>query len=143
MHHSCKITTFAEMSNFTKKINLDVMGMVTSVACAIHCAILPLVITSLPVFGINIINNSFFEWIMIGIAFAVGCAALTHGYGRHHKNLKPLLIFASGFVFLILKQFFYTYEICFLAPAVFLILYAHFLNFRYSIQPKAGDTAHS
>ena len=129
MHHSCKITTFALMSNFTKKINLDVMGMVTSVACAIHCAILPLVITSLPVFGINIINNSFFEWIMIGIAFAVGCAALTHGYGRHHKNLKPLLIFASGFVFLILKQFFYTYEICFFSSGCFSDFVCSFFKF--------------
>ena len=82
------------------------MGMATSVACAIHCAILPLVITSLPVFGINIINNSLFEWMMIGIAFIVGCLALAHGYQRHHRDMKPLLVFTAGFIFLILKQFF-------------------------------------
>jgi uncharacterized membrane protein YjjP (DUF1212 family) len=121
-------------------MNLDLMGMVTSVACAIHCAILPLVITSLPVLGINIINNSFFEWMMIGIAFIVGCLALTHGYQRHHKNIKPLLVFTAGFIFLILKQFFYQHEFLFLAPAVSLILCAHFLNFRYSAQYRACNT---
>ncbi|MEO8765271.1 MAG: MerC domain-containing protein [Ginsengibacter sp.] len=128
------------MNNFLKRINLDFMGMATSVACAIHCAILPLVITSLPVFGVNIINNSFFEWIMIGIAFTVGCFALTHGYQRHHRDLKPLFIFIAGFIFLLLKQVFYRQEFIFLIPAVCLILYAHFLNFRLCSQSRACNT---
>lgn len=140
MHHCCKNTKFVSMNNFMKRVNLDLMGMVTSVACAIHCAILPLVITSLPVFGINIINNSPFEWMMIGIAFTVGCLALAHGYRSHHKDLKPLLVFTAGFVFLILKQFFYKHEFLFLVPAVFLILYAHLLNFRYSALSRACNT---
>jgi tetrahydromethanopterin S-methyltransferase subunit C len=129
------------MSNLVKRVNLDFMGMATSVACAIHCAILPLVITSLPVFGINIVNNSVFEWGMIGIAFTVGCVALAHGYQHHHRDRKPLIVFAAGFIFLILKQVFYKHEFVFLAPAVLLILYAHLLNFRYSAQSRACDTS--
>ena len=119
------------MFSFIKKINWDAMGVITSVACAIHCAILPLLLTSLPLFGINIINNAVFEWSMIGIAFMVGTYALSHGYKRHHRNWKPLIIFSVGFIFLILKQIFYTHEFVFLVPAVCFILYAHFLNYRY------------
>ncbi len=119
------------MFSSIKKINWDALGIITSVACAIHCAILPLLLTSLPLFGINIINNSFFEWSMIGIAFIVGSYALSHGYKRHHRNWKPLMIFSVGFIFLILKQIFYTHEFFFLVPAVSCILYAHFLNYRY------------
>jgi MerC mercury resistance protein len=141
LHHCCKTTTFVLMINFIKRVNWDFMGMITSVACAIHCAILPLVITSLPVFGINIINSSPFEWMMIVIAFIVGCFALTHGYQRHHKNMKPLLVFTAGFIFLILKQFFYKHEFLFLTPAVSLILYAHFLNLRYCAQSQACNTS--
>ncbi|MDQ2864317.1 MAG: MerC domain-containing protein [Bacteroidota bacterium] len=115
------------------------MGIITSVACAIHCAILPIILTSLPLFGINIINNSSFEWMMIGIAFMVGCYALLHGYRRHHKSLKPLLVFTLGFIFLVSKQFFYKYEFLFLAPAVCFILYAHFLNFRYCRYVSTGN----
>ena len=107
MHHCCKNTTFALMINFIKRVNWDLMGTITSVVCAIHCAILPLILTSLPVLGINIINNSPFEWMMIVIAFIVGCYALTHGYRHHHKNWKPLLVFTAGFIFLILKQVLY------------------------------------
>ena len=44
------------------KLNWDALGIVTSIACAIHCALLPVLMSTLPVFGINIIDNVFFEW---------------------------------------------------------------------------------
>ncbi len=126
------------------KINWDFFGIVTSVACAIHCAILPLLISSLPLFGINIINNASFEWMMICIAFFIGSYAVLHGYRKHHKSITPFLLFSAGFLFLILKQFYHNQEFLFLPPAIFFILYAHFLNYRYCRQPKiinAGSTA--
>ena len=98
------------------------MGIATSIACAIHCALLPLLLTSLPLFGINIIHNLFFEWGMIGLAFLVGSYSLFHGFIRHHRNYNPLLIFSAGFVFLVLKQFVPELEYSFLAIAVILII---------------------
>jgi len=85
------------------KVNWDFMGIATSVACAVHCALLPVVISSLPVFGVNIIHNSFFEWGMISFAFMVGCYSLFHGFARHHKKFLPLSIFFTGAIFLVLK----------------------------------------
>ncbi|MEO7446128.1 MAG: MerC domain-containing protein, partial [Ferruginibacter sp.] len=61
------------------KLNWDGLGIATSLACAIHCAVLPLILTSLPLFGINIIHNSYFEWMMIALAFGVGIYSLYHG----------------------------------------------------------------
>ncbi len=118
------------------RVNWDFFGIVTSVACAIHCAILPLAISPLPLFGINIINNAPFEWMMIGIAFFIGSYAVLHGYRKHHRSLMPFLYFSAGFLFLILKQLFHDIEFIFLASAVFFILYAHFLNYRYCRQQK-------
>src|ERR1700712_5568943 len=111
------------------KINWDGLGIATSLACAIHCAILPLLLTSLPLFGVNIIHNMFFEWSMISIAFVVGSYSLFHGYIKHHRSLIPVLIFATGFVFLVTKQFFHEYEFYFLVPAVILIIFAHYMNY--------------
>jgi hypothetical protein len=124
------------------KINWDAMGIATSVACAIHCAILPIVLTSLPVLGINIIHNNFFEWGMIGVAFVVGTTALLHGYKRHHRSLIPMAIFSGGFCFLILKQFMPKLEHWFLAAAVLLIVSAHFYNYKICNQCKAPDHGH-
>jgi hypothetical protein len=42
-------------------INWDALGVSATVACAIHCALLPLLISSLPLFGTNILENIFFD----------------------------------------------------------------------------------
>ena len=112
------------------RINWDLLGIGTSLACAIHCALLPLFFTSLPLFGINIIRNTSFEIIMIALAFLIGAFSLYHGFRKHHHSLVPLLIFLSGFVFLVLKEFYLHAAAWLLIPAVLLIITAHVLNYR-------------
>ena len=124
------------------KLNWDAMGIATSLACAIHCALLPLLVTSLPVFGINIVHNSFFEWGMIALAFVVGSYSLFHGYIKHHRSLTPVLIFCIGFIFLVLKQLFPEFEYSFLAIAVTFIISAHFYNYRLCQQSKCASPHH-
>ena len=112
------------------KINWDALGIGTSLACAIHCAILPLFYTSLPLLGVNVIHNTFFEVSMILLALIIGTYSLVHGYRKHHHSLKPLVLFLAGFSLLVLKQFFIEVETWLLIPAVILIVYAHLLNYR-------------
>ena len=112
-------------------INWDAFGIAASVACAIHCALLPLFLTSLPLLGINIINNTLFEAGMILLAFGIGSFSLYHGYRRHHHRQLPLIIFFIGFVLLVLKQFFVRYETWLLIPAVTFIISAHFFNYKF------------
>jgi MerC mercury resistance protein len=127
------------------KINLDALGVATSAACAIHCALLPLFMTSLPLFGVNIIHNTMFEVFMIVLAFSIGSYSLYHGYRRHHHNTLPVIIFTVGFIFLVLKQFFALYENWLLIPAVLFILSGHFLNYYFCGQANhchADDCNH-
>jgi hypothetical protein len=124
------------------KINWDALGIVTSVACAIHCAILPVIISTLPVFGINILHNTVFEWGMISLAFCIGSFTLFHGYIKHHHSFSPLLLFSTGFIFLVLKQFFSSLEYWFLAIAVIAIVSAHYYNHRLSYQSKCASPDH-
>ena len=112
------------------KINYDALGIAASVACAIHCALLPLVLTSLPILGVNIINNIWFELTMILIALFIGIYSLRHGFKKHHHNKLPIIIFSSGMALLILKQVLHAQQMWFLIPAVILIVTAHFLNYR-------------
>src|SRR5690349_13965493 len=104
------------------KINWDVLGIGTSLACAIHCALLPLFLNSLPLFGINIIDHPGFEIFMIVLAFVIGIGSLYHGFRKHHHSPLPMLIFIAGFTFLVMKQFFIAYETWLLIPAVILII---------------------
>ena len=125
------------------KINWDGLGIITSIACAIHCAVLPLVFTSASFFGLHIVHSHIFEWSMIAIAFFVGMYALLHGYKTHHKNKLPLILFSIGFLFLIAKQFWVQQEILFVLPAVFFIILAHVNNFLQSKKSKCTSPHHS
>jgi hypothetical protein len=113
------------------KINWDAMGVTVSVACAIHCAILPLAISSLPLFGINIIENPLFEYGMIALAFVVGSYSLYHGFKKHHHSWLPFILFSFGMFFLIIKQIFHNWHLYLLIPAVVLIILSHFLNYKF------------
>ncbi len=115
-----------------RKVNWDALGITTSILCAIHCAILPLAVATLPVLGINIVHNAFFEYGMIGLAFLIGSWALWHGFSRHHRRLTPWFLFVGGIILLITKQIWHSYELRILPFAVLFIVAAHVLNLRWS-----------
>ncbi len=112
------------------KINWDALGIATSIACAIHCAVLPLFLISLPILGADIINNKPFEYGMIVLAFSIGYIALYHGFKKHHHNIIPLLIFIGGIICLVLKELLHNAELLLLIPAIILIIWAHYMNYR-------------
>jgi hypothetical protein len=112
------------------KINWDALGITASLACAIHCALLPLVFSSLPIFGVNIIDNTVFEVFMVLLAFGIGIYSLYHGWKKHHHSWLPMIVFTVGFSFLVLKLFIVEYEHWLLIPGVLGIISAHMINYR-------------
>jgi uncharacterized membrane protein len=111
------------------KINWDALGIAASLACAIHCALLPLFLTSLPIFGIELIDNLKFEVFMVILAFAVGSYSLYHGWKKHHHSFWPIIIFSAGFIFLSIRVAYHS-ELWLLVPAVIGIVTAHLINYR-------------
>jgi hypothetical protein len=114
------------------RISADIIGIGTSIACAIHCAVLPLFLTGLSVFGVNIIHNFWFETGMILLAGVVGFYSLRHGFARHHHSPVPFLLFVAGMLFLFAKQYWHVYELFLLPFAVILIISAHIFNFHFT-----------
>jgi hypothetical protein len=76
---------------------LDNIGMTASTLCAIHCAIVPLIFTSLPLLGLGFLANSWFEWGMIILAFIIGVSSISLSYFRTHRRLLPLTLLGIGF----------------------------------------------
>lgn len=122
------------------KINWDALGITASLACAIHCALLPLFLTSLPLFGINIIHNAAFEYGMIFLAFLVGAYSLYHGWKKHHHSKTPIIVFTIGMLLLFAKQHWHNYEVWFLIPAVICIVSGHVINYKSC---RVHDHAHA
>jgi hypothetical protein len=124
------------------KVNWDGLGIITSLLCAIHCALLPVFLTSLPLFGINIIHNLVFEWGMILLAVVVGTFSLYHGFIKHHQQWMPIILFSTGTFFLVVKQIFHANELLLLLPAVLLIVTAHYQNYRLCHFSKCNSPHH-
>ena len=113
------------------QINWNAIGVSASLACAIPCALLPLFISTMPLFGINILDNIYFEAGMILIALLIGGFTLLHGYRKHHHRLVPLFLFMGGMFLLIFKHFFSNSLIWLIILSSILILVAYYLNWRY------------
>lgn len=112
------------------KINWDGLGIGASIACAIHCAVVPLFFTSLPLFGLNMVDNKPFEFFMIGVALLLGIMALRHGFKWHHHRYIPLFLFVLGIGLLILKEIVPGHPLWMIIAAVLLVVFAHYLNYK-------------
>ena len=111
-----------------KKWNWDAIGIGASLACAIHCALLPLFFSSLPLLGINVLHNTSFELGMIVLSFVIGAYSLYHGYKKHHHSYKPIILFTLGIALMLSRLVFRNIEIILLFPAAFFIIIAHVNN---------------
>lgn len=118
------------------QINWSALGVSAAMACAIHCALLPLFISTLPLFGINILDNIYFEIGMMSIALLIGGLTLFHGYRKHHHRLLPLFLFLTGMVLLVLKHFLANEILWLVVPSSFLIIFAYYLNWKLCRQAK-------
>ena len=106
----------------------DAIGISASLACAIHCALLPLFFSSLPLLGINILHNYQFEFGMILLSFAIGAYSLYHGYKKHHHSYKPIILFSIGIALMFSRLALREIELYLLFPAAFFIIVAHVNN---------------
>jgi hypothetical protein len=74
----------------------DRVGIVVSVACAIHCTLLPVAAGLLPLVGFQHFADERIEWAIIVLAALVGFVGHARAYIRHHHHLGPALMFVAG-----------------------------------------------
>ncbi len=115
------------------RINWEALGVAASVACAIHCAAMPILFTSLPLFASGFFGSIFMEVLLLGLAFGIGFYNLWHGYKKHHHRSNTLILFSAGMFLFLLHQFvkFPASTTLFIGTGTVLVLSAHFLNHRY------------
>lgn len=83
----------------------DVLGISASLACAIHCVLLPIIFTTVPLFGIEILENPYLEVITLLVSMTAGGWAIWRGYTRLHHRKSLLIYFLAGLALLITGSF--------------------------------------
>ena len=74
---------------------LDRIGAFGSLLCAVHCALLPLLIASLPSLGVATWLGSGFEAAFVIFATALGALSMVWGY-RRHRAVRALSLLVPG-----------------------------------------------
>ncbi len=71
------------------------VGVWTSLICAIHCTILPLLMILVPTTGVYLFINETFEFVLLGISLLFNITNVCFGY-RQHKSNKAVAVLAFG-----------------------------------------------
>lgn len=112
---------------------MDIVGMGLSVACAVHCLAAPVLLSTLPLLGIEFVGHEGFESVMIAMIAILAGFTFFKGY-RTHGRKGHLALGAFGLlVFLFLRP---SVSVALepyatvLGGSAFVI--GHFLNWKWS-----------
>lgn len=114
----------------------DRIGMWASLVCAVHCALLPLVLALLPMLGLGALDLVDIDQAFVVFATVLGVTTLALGYRRHRAFgawalLLPglALVWANSFTALHDHS---VWHAVMMVGGGLMIAAAHFLNFRLS-----------
>jgi hypothetical protein len=112
---------------------LDQAGCAASVACAIHCALSPLLVPALPLLAGRVVGPAM-EVAFTCLSLLIGTASLHHSYRVVHRARTPLVLFIAGFTVLVVVRRLplpgFVPEWAVTAVAASLIVSAHIVNLR-------------
>ena len=116
----------------TKHRHIDLIALTSSIICAVHCAVVPLVIATASLSGLHFIENSYIEWFFIGLGLLFIAISLYPSYKKIHQSFKPLCFASLGFLILAMSRLDFTeiWEISTTVSGALLIAIAHYLNWK-------------
>lgn len=78
---------------------LDTIGTCLSLACAVHCMLMPFVITLLPLLGLGLLAHTEVEMSLVVVSVSLASISLCWGTRIHKKRRVLFLILAAIFLF--------------------------------------------
>jgi len=110
----------------------DAIGIGASLACTIHCVLLPVIFTTFSLFGVEILENVFLEVLTVLVSMTAGGWAIWRGYMRLHKQKAVLVYFVAGLLLMIAGNFasIVSMEMGLKIVGAILLVTAHIRNWR-------------
>jgi MerC mercury resistance protein len=79
---------------------LDRAGMSASLACAVHCAVLPLLLAALPAIGLARLDSAWVDWTMVVFAAVIALRAHRGGF-TVHRHCLPVAVAVAGLLIIV------------------------------------------
>ena len=117
------------MKRYFNQELVDTTGACLSVACAVHCLSMPLLITVLPLIGLGFLANERAEVVLITGAIGLAIGSLAWGV-RHHRRWRALLVLIVAVAFIATARTAVegTFEVVFYSIGGVLLASAHLVN---------------
>ena len=76
--------------------SFDALGAAASLACAVHCALMPLVLGLLPLSGFVLqLADPRMEWLLVSLSLSLASISLVVGF-KQHRSHRILLLFVAA-----------------------------------------------
>lgn len=108
---------------------LDAIGAGLSFACALHCALQPLLLALLPLLGLGVLLDERLETMFLGFSILLAGTSVISGW-RHHRQPQalPLLGLATALIVLSRVPAFEAAEMPLAVCGALSVMSAHLLN---------------
>ena len=119
--------------------NLDVLGSSTSMLCAIHCALLPILLSLGAINGQHWIYNDYFELIVLTLTFIFVFFSIIKPYISNKQNAVSFYIACVGLMLLGVHHTVESFSTPIVVTGGILVAFAHLYNlYRTSHFNQAG-----
>jgi hypothetical protein len=120
------------VNRFFSRFSWDVVGFSASAMCAIHCAVIPLILIYSSVAGGDVVHNHIVENVILVFSASVGAISLFPSFRKHHQKRLPIVIFMTGLLLIIGSRLSSTLpvETILTTTGALTIASAHFINWR-------------
>ena len=118
--------------------SLDGIGIGLSTICAIHCLCLPVVITLLPLIGLEFLAQESFELGMISVIFATATLAYLRGIRKHGRwPVLTVLLLGAISLLILAHDISESWEPWIVTLGGAMLILGHWLNWQWSHPPCA------
>lgn len=116
----------------------DRVGVFGSLLCAVHCALMPLLLAALPAFGLGLTGLADIDQMVVVFATVLGVTSLTLGF-RRHRTFRAWVLLVPGLLLVWAGSFTSLHDhsaahVLLMVAGGLLIAGAHLLNLRLSHQ---------
>ncbi len=124
---------------------MDRIATGCSAACAVHCAITPVVLPLVPVAFGRVLGPGL-EWGFVSVSLLLGTVSLGHSYRAVHRDIRPLIGFVIGLVIILLSskvlpERWVAAELTAVAAGASCIIAAHVQNLRLRRRVRDDECA--
>ncbi len=116
------------MNKIQHSFKNDLYGIGMAILCALHCTVLPVILSISSFASLQIFMNAWVEYGIISISIVLAILSFYPAYRYHHRRLFPSVVASVGFIFLMLKFQFHLYETIWTIAGSVSIVAAHFFN---------------